>query len=269
MNLRYFIPLFLAGIMLYGNASCAEISQHFDSEGNPLSAGRWGTENSLPCGIQRYSVPEGIELQKDIRYEFYPVFGKTFSEIVRSAEENSPVDLKDKKRLPSRSEWTIGWEYKLAYSYGIDEEEKTVHALAEIYDINITFYIKITLPTLIDDTVLNPAEKTLWKNYYLRLVEYEHDHAKILRDSEAQKELIGKFKDLGYVIFDYSDDIDIQKTVETFVQRETEKTGSNWVKELKKRSDEYEKVTEYGFALQKRDSFFSQKENQKENQKEK
>ena len=263
MKLRYFIPLFLAGILLYSNASCSEISQHFDSEGKSIPSDRRGTEHGPSYRIQRYSIPEGIELQKNIRYEFYPVFGKTFSEIVRSAEENSPVAPKNNKRLPSRTDWTTGWDYKLRYSYGIDEEERTAHALVEIYDINITSDITITLPTLLDDTALNPAEKNLWKNYYLRLLEYEHDHAKIIRDSDAQKELSRKFNDLDYVIFDYSDDIDIQKTVETFIRRETEKTGSEWVKNLKKRIEEYEKVTEYGFALQKRDSFFSQKENQK------
>jgi len=260
MKLRYSIPLFLIIILLSNSVSHAEISQYFDSEGNPLPSGSRSSETSPSFGIQRYSVPEGIELQKDIRYEFYPVFGKTFSDIVRSAEENSPANLKNKKRLPSLSGWTLGWNYKLAFSHGIDEEEGTAHALVEIYDINITYHITIILPTLIDDTALNPAEKTLWKNYYLRLVEYEHDHAKIIRDSDAQKELIKKFNDLNYVIFDYSEDTDIQKTVETFIQKETEKTGSEWIKNLKKRIDEYEKETEYGFALQKRDSFFSRKE---------
>lgn len=259
MKFRYFIPFFLAGILLYSNTSCAEISQYFDSEGRPLSSARRGSEQSLSSGMQRYSVPDGIELQKDIRYEFYPVFGKTFSEVVRSAEENSPAARKGKKQLPSRTDWTIGWDYKLTYSYEIDDEEKNAYALVALDGITITSHITITLPTLLDDTVLNPAEKTLWKNYYLRLVEYGHDHAKIIRDSGAQKELIGKFTALDYVTFDYYEDIDIQKTVETFIRLETEKTGSEWVKNLKKRIEEYEETTEYGFALQKRDSFFGQK----------
>ncbi len=67
----------------------------------------------------------------------------------------------------------------------------------EIYDISITYNIKITLPTLIDDTALNPAEKNLWKNYYHRLVEYEHDHARIIRDKDAQEELRKKFSESG------------------------------------------------------------------------
>jgi hypothetical protein len=115
------------------------------------------------------------------------------------------------------------------------------------------------LPTLIDDTVLNPSEKNLWKNYYRSLVEYEHDHARIIRDDDAKKELLRKFHDLGYTIFDYSKDFDIQKAVETYIKKETESIGSAWVKDLKKRIDAYDKATEYGLALQNRESFFSQK----------
>ena len=165
MKLRYTIPLSMVFVFLYYSISYPEISQNFDSNGNSISSDKKSSEYSLSGRIQRHSVPEGIELQNDIRYEFYPVFGKTFSEIVRSAEENSPVNLKNKNRLPSRSDWTLGWNYKLAYSYGIDEEERTAHTAVEIYDVNINYHITILLPTLIDDTALNPAEKTLWKNY--------------------------------------------------------------------------------------------------------
>lgn len=260
MKLRYIIPLSMVCIFLFNSMSYSETSQYFDSDGNPLSSGSRTRKSGLSYGVQRYYIPEGIELQKDIRYEFFPVFGKTFSDIVRSAEENSPADLKDKKRLPTRSDWTSGWSYKLAHSHGIDEEDKTVHVSVEIYDINITCDITIKLPTLIDDTALNPAEKNLWKNYYLRLLEYEHDHARIIRDKDAQEELRKKFSDLSYLIFDYSSDIDIQKTVETFIRKETEKIGSEWVKNLKKRVDEYDRATEYGLDLEKRDAFFSRKE---------
>jgi predicted secreted Zn-dependent protease len=258
MDLRYIIALSLVFFFIFCRPSYPETSQYFNSEGNPLSS--YSRSASRPYGTQRHYIPEGIELQKDIRYEFYPVFGKTFSEIVESAEENTPVYLKNKRRLPSRFEWTVGWSYKIAFSQGIDEEDKTVHVSVEIYDLSITDNITITLPALIDDTVLNPAEKALWKNYYLRLVEYEHDHVKIIRDREAQEELEKKFSDLNYVIFDYSPDIDIQKTVKTYIRKETEKTGSTWVKNLKKRYDEYDRATEYGLALQKRDAFFRQKE---------
>jgi len=260
MQLRYLHLFFLSFFLLYGSVSCAEISQYFDSDGNSLSAGSKGRPDSLSSDVKRYSIPDGIELLRDIRYEFYPVFGKTFSEIVRSAEENNPADLKNKERLPSRSDWTLGWSYKIHYSEEVDEESNTVRVSAEIYDITITYDFTITLPTLIDDTALNPAEKNLWKNYFLRLVEYEHDHAKIIRDKDAQEELQKEFSSLNHEVFIFSADIDIEKTAGKIIQKETEKIGREWVKNLKKRSAEYDKATDYGFAFQKRDSFFRQKE---------
>lgn len=259
MKFRYTIPVALLFLFLCHGRSYPEISQNFDSNGNPISSRSHSSESGPPGGSHKHSVPEGIELQKDIRYEFYPVYGKTFSEIVRSAEENSPVDLKSKNHLPARFDWSIGWSYKIDYSTEIDEEEKIIDTDIELDNVSITYNIKITLPTLIDDTVLNSGERTLWKNYYRNLVQYEHDHARIIRDNDAKAELLRKFRELDYMSFDYPSDIDIQKAVEAFVKKETESIGRAWIKDLKKRAEAYERTTEQGLALQKRESFFNQK----------
>ena len=259
MKLRYTIPLSMVFVFLFCSISCPEISQYFDSNGNSISSDIRTRKSGLSSRINKHSVPEGIELPNDISYEFYPVFGKTFSEIVRSAEENSPVDLKSKKRLPTRFEWSLGWSYKIDQSSEVDEEDNTVHADVMLYNVSLTYNIKITLPTLIDDTVLNPAEKTLWKNYYSSLVEYEHDHVSIIRDNDAKADLLMKFRELDYINLDNSSEIDIQKAVETSIRKETEAIGSAWVKDLKKRIEAYDRATEYGLALQNRGSFFTQK----------
>jgi len=244
MKLRYILPLSLICIFLSSSISYPEISQYFDRDGNPLSPESRNKEDSPAGGIQRYSVPEGIVLQKNIRYEFYPVFGRTFSEIVQSAEENMPVNPKEKQKLPSRFDWTVGWTYKIDFAEDIDEEDRTVRVSAEIYDIKMTYDIKITLPTLIDDTILNPAEKKLWKNYYMRLLGHEYDRAHMVRGKDSQEELRKKLMELNNIIFVFSTDIDIQKTLEAFMQKETQKIGSEWVKNLKKRISEHEREAE-------------------------
>ena len=260
MKLRYTITLSMVFVFLYCGISYPAISQHFDSFGNPISSDSNKISKDRPSGkTNRHSAPEGIELQQDIQYEFYLVFGKTFSEIVRSAGENSPADLKSRKRLPTRFEWSVGWTYKVDHSTEIDETDNTPQEEVEIYDVSIKYNIKITLPTLIDDTVLNTSEKNLWKNYYHSLVQYEHDHAKIIRDNDAKEELLKKFDDLGYTIFDYTKEIDIQKAVETFLEKKTKDIGSAWVKDFKKRLDAYDRATEYGLAIENRESFFGQK----------
>jgi len=260
MKFRYTILLSVVFVFLCYGLSYPEIYQNFDGNGNPVAAARISRKkNSLSVRISRHSVPEGIELQNDIQYEFYPVFGKTFSGIVRSAEENSPADLKSKKRLPTKFEWSVGWSYKIDQSSELDEEDNSVHVDLMLYNVHITYHIKITLPTLIDDTVLNPAEKILWKNYYRGLVQYEHDHARIIRDNDEKAELLRQFRELNSMVLDNSSEDDIPKTVETYIKEETASIGSAWVKDLKKRIEAYDKATEYGLALQNRESFFNQK----------
>jgi hypothetical protein len=254
----FLVSVFFAFIL--STDAYPEISQYFDREGNSISAQIRTTEESLSAGIQRYTIPEGVVLRKDIRYEFYPVFGSTFSEIVRSAEENSPANGKNKPRLPSISDWSFGWSYKIDYADEFDEDNNVFRVSAEIYDLSITYDITITLPTLIDDTAFNPAEKDLWKTYYLRLLAYEHDHAKIIRDKDAQEELRKSFNKLDDIFFILSPDIDIDHFLESFIRKETEKIGREWIKKLKKRSDEYARATEYGLALHERESFFNRKE---------
>jgi len=244
MKLRFILPLSLLCLCLLNSLSYSEITQYFDSAGNPLSSKSRNRTASPAGSMQRYSVPEGIVLQKDIRYEFYPVFGNTFSEIVQSAEENIPVNSKDKNMHPAGFDWSVGWTYDLDYSEEMDEEDQIVRVSVEIYDINIIYDIKITLPTLIDDTVLNPAEKNLWKNYYLRLVKYEHDRANIIRDKDAQDELRKKFTALTSSVFFFPPDTDVKKTVESLIKKETQKIGSEWVRNLKKKISEYDRKTE-------------------------
>jgi hypothetical protein len=244
MKLRYVLILSFFCFFLSDSISYPEISQYFDGDGHPFTPEGRNRDESPADGIERYSVPEGIVLQKNIRYEFYPVFGKTFSEIVQSAEENMPVEPEEKRGIPSRFDWTVGWNYKVDYSEEIDEEGRIVRVSAEIYDIRMDYDLKITLPTLIDDTVLNPAEKKLWKNYYMRLLGHEYDRANMVRGKAAQEELRKKFTDLNNTVFVFSTDIDIQRTLEAFMKKETQRLGAEWIRNLKKTISEHEKETE-------------------------
>lgn len=245
-------------ILLTGSAY-PEITQIFNQEGALISTSKKKSVSDRTSGIARYSIPDGIELQKDVSYEFYPVFGKTFSEIVKSSEENGPFNKKEKRRYLSKNDWSIGWAYQFAFSYEIDEEDRTVHVSLEISDIDIRDYITITLPTLTDDTALNPVEKNMWKNYLLRLLEHEHDHVRIIRDSDSRNGVLNSLKEINYLIFDYDEGIDIEKTVERFLTEETERIGREWVKKIKARDDEYSKITENGRKHENGGAFFRNK----------
>src|SRR3990172_3169165 len=233
----------------------AVVSQHFGNEGSLVSEKKKSPYMPSP-GTFRYSIPEGIELHKDITYEYYPVFGKTFSEIVTSVEENGPFNREKNRRSTSKFEWGVGWSYQFEFTYVIDEETKLVDVALEISDINIRYDITITLPTLIDDTSLNPIEKSLWKAYFQRLLEHEHDHAKIIQDAEAKNTVLASIKGLNYLTFDFRTDINIEKTIGLFLREETAKLGQEWVRRLKDRLGDYDRVTDYGNKHDLRQSFF-------------
>ncbi|MEW6109049.1 MAG: DUF922 domain-containing protein [Nitrospirota bacterium] len=260
---RLFYICFLpALIILSANAAYAGISQIFDKEGNPVLSSQKGiSEQTSGSGmnIPRYSVPEGVELLKDIKYEYYPVFGRTFSEIITSSEENGPFNREENRRFPTKSEWNIGWSYKFVYSYEIDEENNKIYIPVEIYDINVKYDITITLPTLIDDTSLNPVEKKMWKNYFLRLLEHEHDHVKIIRDVESMDKTLKNITDISYMVFDFKSDLDLERIVESSLEEETLKIGRTWLSEIKKRTDEYDRITDHGKKIETRELFFKQK----------
>jgi hypothetical protein len=238
---RYHYLLLILILLVFPCSAYSTISQDFDSEGAPVSSRPQRAATDITGKTSRYSVPEGVELHKDITYEFYPVFGKTFSEIIKSSEENGPHNKAANRRFASMLKWGLGWSYQFDYSYGIDEEEGKVHAAMDILDINVTYHITITLPTLIDDTPLNPIERNLWKIYLQRLLEHEHARAGIIQDSNSKNAVLNSIREINYLIFDYQNGSDIENTVGLFIREETSKIGREWIRKINVQLQEYER----------------------------
>lgn len=244
-------------LLFHAVVSSAAISQFFDRDGNAVRS--WTGKKEGVKHAARQPVPDGIEMQKDITYEYYPVFGKTFTEIVVSVAENSPSSPDRNLRLPSKIIWHIGWTYDFSYSYALDEDSRFLHIFVELHDITIDYDITITLPGLLDDSALNPVEKTLWKNYFSRVLQHEHDHVRIIRDPSSRETLLKGFSDISYFIIDYRENIDIEKILEASIREETSKAGREWIKKIRERSDDYDRATDYGRKHEMRDSFFEKK----------
>lgn len=242
-------------ILLIAGRAFSETAHYYDQDGNVITSAK-KPNPSVSSRVQKYAVPEGIELQKDINHEYYLIFGKNFSEIVKSIEENSIYDRTANRRFPTKSEWSTGISYNFSYSPEIDEDENTVRVTVEIYDIKTYYDITITLPALIDDTSLVPFEKTLWKNYFQRLLDHEYDHVRIIKDQDLKKTLSLGISDIHLLVFEYKDDVDIEAIVRQSVKEETEKLGQEWAKQIKNRNEEYDKVTSYGEKSEMRESFF-------------
>ncbi len=236
---RYALLLaFLLVVSLPSN-SRGEIVQHFDAAGNLVSA----PKKSLPQSAhrsQKYSVAQSLGLRPDVRYEFYPVFGRTYAEIVKSAEENGPYDRKSRKRQTSTFAWSLGWSYQLSYTTEYDEENDKLHIDILIHDIDLFYDITVTLPVLTDDSSLNDIEKELWKNYIAVILAYEHGKVKIVKDN-TREDIIRRMGEVVYLMLDGEQEQDAEKLIERAVREETALIGKQTVMQIQERLDQYGK----------------------------
>lgn len=296
---QHYILLAVLIVVFSPFSAYPETIQHFDSKGKPVSFTQQKTSYDAKSLVRRYSLPKGIELRKDIKYEFYPVFGKTFSEIVRSTEESGPMNPKENKRYRSKFEWNFGWSYKFKYTQKFykedqyeqeldeesrydeefdeekqyeeefleesqydeepDEESPIIDVELDIYDIDILYDIRITLPTLIDDSALNPIEKSMWKNYLQNIIDYEHDHVKIIKDPDTKETIIKSIKSIDSMILDHKENVDIGRVAESYLGNETAMLGRYWANQIKLRHDKYDKITNFGLKPEMREALFKQK----------
>ncbi|MBI5100783.1 MAG: hypothetical protein HZB33_02940 [Nitrospirae bacterium] len=245
-------------VLLCRGSSYSAISIYADGRGNIVSAPPARSETKGLDKAPRYGVPEGTELLKNVEYEFYLVSGRTFSEVIKSIDENGPFNRDRSRRLPYRCDWVLGVTYQFSATYAIEEESAKVHVEFTIYDISTDDRIHIMLPALIDDTFLNPVEKNIWNQYLLRLVGQAHDTVKILRDPGSGRKVSDGIGEISYVIFDYKEGMDVEKAIESYLKQESEKLVSDWARESGRRVSEYEKTTAYGLKHEMRVPFFKE-----------
>lgn len=254
---RYVLPAILL-LLLLAQPTFSAVSQHllFDRQGNLISLGAAPAALPINSSPSASSIPEGVVLRGGITYEYYPVYGATFSDIVKSVEENGPYDSILKKRLPTKIAWRFGISYLYDFSSAIDEEGTAVHVAVEVTDIRLTYGITLTLPSLIDNTSLNPIERNLWKNLWLRLLEHEYDHVDIIEDSGMAGQAKKDLAEINYLIFDYREGTDIDGITGAFLRDEAVKAAKAVSKTIQGKLIDYDTLTDYGNKHSLRDSFF-------------
>jgi predicted secreted Zn-dependent protease len=248
MMTRYAFPVLFCLIFALAGDAQGEVTQYFDASGS-LTPART-KRPALPMRKKHiYSLPEGLELRRDAAYEFYPVFGKTFAEIVKSADENGPLDRKTRKRHPSAFAWSLGWTYEFSFSTEYDEENDKIHCDIVIHDVTLSYDITITLPALTDDSALNRIEKELWKNYVARLLETEHGRAKIVKD-DMKEILLQQMGEVSYLMLEADLADTAEKAVERYVRDETARIGKEAVLQIRQKLEQYHKEFESKPTLQ-------------------
>jgi hypothetical protein len=246
MSTRCCLPVAVLLVFVTANSAYPlKISEFFDSDGSPAASPRINRGSEPSRGTSSYAVPEGVELRKDVTYEYYPVFGRSFSEIVRSSEENGPFIKRRNVRFASKTDWGLGISYHYDYTYEIDAELRTVRATIAISDVAIRYDVAMTLPILLDDTSLNAVERKLWRNYFRRLLEREHGRVAVIEDTDTREKIKGDIADIKGVSFDYTNEKDIERSVEFFLKEETREIGSDGIKKIREKLSEYDRKTGY------------------------
>ncbi|MDA8079327.1 MAG: DUF922 domain-containing protein [Nitrospiraceae bacterium] len=213
----------------------ALVSLYFDSQGNLRSSPPAKTMGPLTARAAGSSVPSGIDLRRNISYEFFPVSGKTFSEVVESAEGNGPARKGSNKRYPSRLDWSFSLSFDFDYTYDLNEEDGTVHVALDVHDVKVAYDLAITLPTLIDSTPLNPVEQDLWKAYLRSLLDSEYGKVDVITDPEVSDRAEESLREITYIIFDYTDDTAIQRTVTGFLREEAARAGKETAQTIREK----------------------------------
>ncbi|NJD55222.1 MAG: DUF922 domain-containing protein [Nitrospirae bacterium] len=225
--------------LVAGNSAGGMIVQHFDAAGNLVREAGKASVAPAPAHMSRkYSVAQTLGLRPDVRYEFYPVFGRTFAEIVRSAEENGPYDRKTRKRQTSAFSWSLGWTYQLSYTTENDEENEKLHCDIIIHDAALFYDVTITLPVLTDDSFLNDIEKDLWKNFIAGLLEKEHGRVKIVKDN-TQDAILRRMGEIIYLMLDAAQEGEAEGLVERYVREETARIGKETVRQIQENLERY------------------------------
>jgi predicted secreted Zn-dependent protease len=260
MHARHYLLQSILFLSILAQPSYAAMSQslYFNQECNPLP-GRNAAVRPDSSHSRLASVPQGVELRTGIDYECYPVSGKTFSEIVASVHENGPHTAEAKRRLPAKTAWSFGISYEFDVTSALDEEDDAVHVALGVKNVRVAYYTTITLPYLIDNSSLNPIERNLWKSLFLQFLEHEYDRLDIIKDSDTADEAKKNLTEINYLIVDYREGLDIEKTIGAFLQDEALKAAKDMSGRIRERLNEYDRLTDYGKKHSQRDSFFGSK----------
>ena len=254
---RYAPPAILLLVLLAAAPALSVTSQSllFGPEGNLLSDG----SASIPASSASspFSAPEGVALRGGIAYQYYPVYGATFSDIVASIKENGPYFPALKKRLPTKIAWRFSISYAYDYSSALDEDGTSVHVAVTVTDVGISYAPTLTLPSLIDNTSLNPFERTMWKDLWTRLLQHEYDHVDIIENAATAGQVKKQLADITYLIFDYQEDADIRAIVGSYLREQAEKAAGEMARTIRGRLKDYDTLTDYGNRHSLRDSFFN------------
>jgi len=254
----HLIRTFLAVIVIALSAApaSATVYQYFDEEGTLIVTDNlFGTKKSVPLTPSDNTYRDiKLSYRDDVSYDFYPVTGKDFPELISSTNLNGPLDPVDRKKYAGQTKWKTGWSYTFNSSYTIDDTY--LYADVDILDIEFMSGISVLLPVLQERTSLSNHDLILWDHFVQKLLEHEHDHVKIVKDPVYKDEAAKKISAIKQLRLAYTPGDNLDTLIKGAVESETLRIGHDLIMKIKKQNEEYDRITDHGLQAEMSAAFF-------------
>ena len=247
---------FLVAIVMLLTAwpAYATVYQYFDDQGTLIVTDNpYGNKKPRPRPDEA-SQDIKLSYRNEVSYDFYPVTGKNFQELISSVNLNGPLDAGDGKRYAGQTKWNTGWSYSFNSSYTIDETS-TMYVSLNITNIEFMYDISVLLPVLRDRTKLSDHDLILWDHFVQKLLEHEHDHVNIVEDHVYKDEAVRKISAIKQLTIAYNHGANPDRLIKDAVEAETLRIGHDLIMTIKKQNEEYDRFTDHGMKSEMR-AFF-------------
>ena len=241
-------------ILLTVSPAYATVYQYFDEEGTLIVTDNpFGTKKPTPRPDIAYPDIK-LRYRDDVSYDFYPVTGNNFVELISSTNLNGPLDPADRKKYAGQTKWNTGWSYAFNSSYTIDGTY--MYVSLNILDIEFMSDISVLLPVLQDRTTLSNYDLILWDHFVQKLLEHEHDHVKIVKDPVYKDEAVKKISAIKQLRLAYNPGDNLDTLIKGAVESETLRIGHDLIMKIKQQNEEYDRITDHGLQAEMSAAFF-------------
>jgi len=236
--------------------SGAAVYQYFDEEGTLVVTGEPHGRGSGAAESAKRFVPYKLPVSHypDVAYEFYEVSGGDFAGLVADMRARGPMG-RDGKRYPAETSWRFGLSYDFNYSY--EEDGSVVRASIDIFNVVLTYDIRVLLPALREGAGLSPHDSGLWDAVLNDLIEHEHDHVALVKDPAQWESAISRISAVREIAIPYQPGSDIGRAIEAAVEARTAAIVRGLTEAVRERNEEYDRVTEHGVKKEMREAFFA------------
>ena len=246
--------LLAAAVILAASPVYATVYQYFDQEGtlivtdNPYKVKK---PKPLPAETKQKI---NLRYREDVAYDYYPVTGKNFQELISSTNLNGPFDAAEGKKYAGQTKWNLGWSYKFSSSYTL--EDGYIDVSLNIYDVEFLSDITVLIPQAQDTSNLSHTDMMLWEGFSQRLLDHEHDHVRIVRDPLYRNDATAKISSIKQLTVAYDPRADLDRLIKDAVEAETARIGHDLIMVIKKQNEEYDRITDHGLKPEMRGVFF-------------